>query len=283
VLSRNSLANLLMSIATGDLGRAADLISTSEELDATSRALLIEAVAVGPDRSADARSLGDALRSLGAARHLVNECYRVAFYSGREWQALTANPLFAFHSANKGGSALDKWVHYFAIYRDHLEKYRGLPVRVLEIGVQRGGGLELVHHFLGLQARLVGIDIDEAALVASQPRYDVEIGDQADPEFLRRVSEKHGPFDIVIDDGGHTMRQQIVSVETLFPLLAESATYMVEDCHTSYWPEYADQGPGGQTFINWAKDRMDDLNAYHFSTQKDLSAPWQTDLAAIHA
>jgi len=283
VLSRDSLANLLMSIATGDRARAADLLSPSEEIDEPTRALLIEAVAVGPDRSAHARSLGDALRSLGAPRHLENECYRVAFYSGDEWQALAANPLFAFHSANKGGRSADKWVHYFDIYARHLEKYRGRPVRVLEIGVGRGGGLELMGHFLGPQATVVGIDLDKAIRIAVEPRYVVEVGDQADPEFLRLVAGKHGPFDVVIDDGGHTMRQQIVSVETLFPLLAEGATYLVEDCHTSYMPEYADQGPDGQTFLSWAKDRMDDLNAYHFSKQKDLPAPWQTDLASVHA
>ena len=257
MLSRDSLASLLMSIATGDRARAVDLVSASEEIDATTRALLIEAIPVGTDRSAAARSLGDALRSLGAPGHLVNECYRVAFYSGDEWQALSANPLFAFQSANKSGRSADKWVHYFDVYARHLEKYRGRPVRVLEIGVGRGGGLDLLGHFLGPQATVVGIDLDEAIRVAIAPRYAIEVGDQADPEFLRLVAGKHGPFDIVIDDGGHTMRQQIVSVETLFPLLAEGATYLVEDCHTSYMPEYADQGPDGQTFLSWAKDRID--------------------------
>jgi hypothetical protein len=96
------------------------------------------------------------------------------------------------------------------------------------------------------------------------------------------VSEKHGPFDIVIDDGGHTMLQQIASVETLFPLLNEEGTYLVEDCHTSYWPAYADQGPDGQTFIEWVKDRIDDLNAYHHSQLQEFTSPWQTCLDGLH-
>ena len=125
----------------------------------------------------------------------------------------------------------------------------------------------MLRHYLGPEAYLVGIDIDEVALAAARG-FVVELGDQADPEFLRRVSERHGPFDIVIDDGGHTMLQQIASVTTLFPLLNENGTYLVEDCHTSYWPAYADQGPDGQTFIEWVKDRIDDLNAYHHSQCK---------------
>jgi hypothetical protein len=254
----------------------------SDEIDEEARALLWHALTVDNDRSASARRLGDALRSLGADRNLVNECYRVAFYSGEDWKALSGNPLYAFFAANKGGSPLDKWVHYFPIYEHHLARYRGRPVRVLEIGVYRGGGLELLRHFLGPEAHMVGIDIDEAARAAIEPRHPVELGDQADPDFLRHVAEKHGPFDVVIDDGGHTMRQQIVSVETLFPLLTDNATYIVEDCHTSYWPDYADQEPNAPTFLAWCKARIDDLHAYHFSAEQDLPAPWQTELDGLH-
>jgi hypothetical protein len=112
-------------------------------------------------------------------------------------------------------------------------------------------------------------------------RYVVELGDQEDRTFLGRVAEDHGPFDIIIDDGGHTMRQQIVSVETLFPMLNDGGTYLVEDSHTSYWPEYA-SGDGEPTFISWAKARIDDLHAYHHSVDQHLSEPWQTDLDGLH-
>jgi len=281
VLSRSSLTSILYSIATGYTDRAVELLTTSDEISEDERELLTRAMVADDDCTAQARGLGDALRSLGAERHLSNECYRVAFYAGDDWKALSSNPLYAFFVANRGGNPLDKWVHYFEIYDRHLANYRGRPVRVLEIGVYRGGGLEMLRNYLGPEAKLVGIDIDEVALAAARG-YEVELGDQADPEFLRRVSEKHGPFDIVIDDGGHTMLQQIVSVETLFPLLNEEGTYLVEDCHTSYWPAYADQGPEGQTFIDWVKDRIDDLNAYHHSQLQEFTSPWQTHLDGLH-
>lgn len=281
MLSSSSVTSILYSIATGYTDRAVELLATSEEISDDERQFLTRAMVADDDCTAQARGLGDALRSLGAERHLSNECYRVAFYAGDDWKALSSNPLYAFFVANRGGNPLDKWVHYFEIYDRHLASYRGRPVRVLEIGVYRGGGLEMLRHYLGPDAHLVGIDIDEVALAAARG-YEVELGDQADPEFLRRVSEKHGPFDIVIDDGGHTMLQQIASVETLFPLLNEEGTYLVEDCHTSYWPAYADQGPDGQTFIEWVKDRIDDLNAYHHSQLQEFISPWQTHLDALN-
>lgn len=281
MLGSEAVTNVLHALATGFPDRAVNVVAMSDEINEDERAVLWGALTKDQDRSAQARHFGDALRSLGAERQFVNECYRVAFYAGDAWKALSSNPLFAFFTANRSGYPLDKWVHYFPIYDRHLARYRGLPVRLLEIGVYRGGGLELLRHYLGPEAKLVGIDIDEVARAAARG-YEVEIGDQADPDFLRRVAEKHGPFDIVIDDGGHTMRQQIVSVETLFPLLKDEGTYLVEDCHTSYWPEYADQGPEGQTFIEWVKARIDDLNAYHYSRSEHLASPWQTCVDGIH-
>lgn len=282
MLGSESLSNVLYALATGNVGRAQNVIATSEELDEEERAVLWRALVENDGSEAQARALGDALRSLGAGRGVVNECYRVSFYAGGSWKHLSENPLFAFFTANRAGMPLDKWIHYFPVYERHLAAYRGTAARVLEIGVYRGGGLELLRHFLGPEPHIVGIDIDDAAHQAVGDLYPVELGDQADPEFLRGVAEKHGPFDVVIDDGGHTMRQQIVSVETLFPLLNQGGTYIVEDCHTSYWPEYADAESGGQTFIEWLKDRTDDIHAYHHSLAEHLPQPWQVTLSGIH-
>jgi cephalosporin hydroxylase len=283
VLGNEALNNVLHALATGFTDRAVNVVAMSDEIDEEARAILWSAlIHDGDDHSAQARRFGDALRALGAGRDLVNECYRVSFYAGDAWKDLSANPLFAFFAANRSGQPLDKWVHYFPIYERHLARYRGTTARVLEIGVYRGGGLELLRHYLGPEARLVGIDIDESAREAVAGRHPVETGDQEDPDFLRGVADRHGPFDIVIDDGGHSMRQQIASVETLFPLLNAGGTYIVEDSHTSYWPEYADPEPDGPTFIRWLKDRIDDLHAFHHSQSEQLVAPWQTALSGIH-
>jgi hypothetical protein len=282
LLSDDAVAIVLYSLATGIPDRAVNVVAMSEELDEPERAVLWAALTSSDDRSEQARRFGDALRSLGAPRPSVNEAYRSAFYSGEAWKALSVNPLVAYFTANRGGSPLDKWIHYFPIYERHLATFRGSSARLLEIGVYRGGGLEMLSHYLGPSARIVGIDIDDAARSVAG-RHVVEIGDQEDPVFLAGVVERHGPFDIVIDDGGHSMRQQIRSVETLFPLLAEGGVYLVEDSHTSYWPSYLDPDDLAATFVGWVKDRLDDLHAYHHSTELDLAEPWQTNLVGVHA
>lgn len=223
--------------------------------------------------------LGDVLRSRG--RNLdgdVVECYRAAFYMGADWQGMLANPLFARFQANKAGRPFDKWIHYFDVYAATLAPYVGKPVRVLEIGVFHGGGLDQLRDFLGPQATLVGADINPSARAACKGRFEVAIGDQTDPEFLASVARDYGPFDVIIDDGGHTVNQQITSIEHLFPAVNEGGVYIVEDTHTSYWDDYLD---ADVTFMEWAKARVDDLNAYHFSREKDLGV-WTTGLSSIH-
>jgi hypothetical protein len=133
---------------------------------------------------------------------------------------------------------------------------------------------------LGPDAVLVGVDIDPVAIAVASERHVVELGDQTDGEFLADVVQRHGPFDVVIDDGGHTMEQQIASADALLPLMPPGSVYLVEDTHTSYWEGYGG-GRGIQgTFMEWVKARLDDVHAYHWSAEEPPS-PW-VDIDAIH-
>jgi hypothetical protein len=280
MLSAESLGTLLLSLATGFPDRAKNIVQTSDELTDDERRLLWEPLVSSDAPAVQARRLGDAVRSAGKWDFFANECYRTAFYLGDGLAELREDELFGYFRSNRAGRVLDKWVHYFPIYSRHFAPYRGRPVRILEIGIYRGGSLDMWHWYFGPQVTLVGVDIDEAARAATDPRHAVEIGDQTDPEFLRSVAERHGPFDIIIDDGGHEMRQQIVTAETLFPLLADGGVFLVEDCHTSYWESHHGGRGREGTFIEWTKDRIDDVNGYHQATEVDRL--WTDQVAGIH-
>ena len=281
MLSQADLAATLHLIVTGFPEQALVLLEESDELDAQERGTLASGISPTSSASQNAKALGDGLRQLGVSRHLQNECYRAAFYASDEPARLSGNPLFAAFLAKKGGLVLDKWPHYFDIYQRYLERYRGTGVRVLEIGVYRGGGLDLLRGYLGEDATLVGLDVDPVAAEVASVRHHVELGDQTDERVLRHVVDKHGPFDVVIDDGGHTMEQQIASASILIPLMPAGSTYIVEDTHTSYWPGHGGglRQPG--TFVEWTKDRMDDLHGYHWSTDSP-PASFTDRLDAIH-
>jgi hypothetical protein len=281
VITADTLSRMLHALATGYPDRALNLVLTDEALEEDERRPLYQAIQDGKTPHEQARALGDTFLRLKADQAIINECYRSAFYTGEDWAELSGNPLYAHFLANRGGAVLDKWVHYFPIYHRHLDRFRGKPVRLLEIGVYRGGGLDMWSRYLGPDAKLVGLDIDEAAVRAVRGRFPVVLGDQADPDVLLRINEQYGPFDVVIDDGGHTMRQQIVTAETLFPLLNDGGVFLVEDTHTSYWSEFGGALHGDGSFIEWTKNRVDDLHSRH-DTDIDPNSVWATELDGVH-
>jgi tRNA G46 methylase TrmB len=60
------------------------------------------------------------------------------------------------------GKLVDKWEQYLEVYRIELSRFveKEHPVRLLEIGVQNGGSLELWAKYLPPQSKIIGIDID---------------------------------------------------------------------------------------------------------------------------
>lgn len=159
----------------------------------------------------------------------------------------------------------DKWDPYFDVYDTHLSHFRGRAPRVLEIGIQRGGSVDMWYEYFGKGTKVVAVDIDPAC---KQLNYDgdfaeVYIGDQADPEFWNMLLSEQDKFDIVIDDGGHTMRQQIVTIEKVFPHVVDGGVFICEDTHTSYHRDWGGQVNSPTTFLHYAKTLTDYLNIEH--------------------
>lgn len=270
---------IVFALAGGYVDRAANLAFESADVGESLREELVGLLLTAGSPSQAARLLGDWLRANGGEDWMINQCYRICFYRGDWWRQQAQSPMTRYFFGNKAGRPLDKWPHYFPIYERYLNKFVGSDIRVLEIGVFRGGGIDLLADYFGPRATLVGFDIDETARDLTDPRFPVFVGDQSDPESLLAVNAQYGPFDVIIDDGGHTVNQQITSAEVLFPLLRDGGVYLIEDVHTSYWPKYQDAG--GVNLLDWTRQRLDDLNAYHFSEDRELSH-WQLHLRSVH-
>src|SRR6056297_2923630 len=134
------------------------------------------------------------------------------------------------------GPVVHKWLHYFDIYDRYFSAFRGSPVRFLEIGVSKGGSLDMWRNYFGSEAVIYGIDIDPACAAFDGKSAQVRIGSQDNSEFLRSVVEEMGGLDLVLDDGSHDSVHIRKSLDALFPLLAEGGRYMIEDLHAAYWP-----------------------------------------------
>ncbi len=172
------------------------------------------------------------------------------------------NPLEAYFRSNPG-PLLNKWLHYFDIYDRHFSRYRGKPVVMVEIGVFHGGSLGMWKEYFGPQAKIVGVDINPRARRFADDQVEIVIGDQSDRGFLRSLRERYPRVDILLDDGGHSMEQQLTTFEEMFEAVAEDGVYLVEDVHTSYWPEYGGGLDEPTSFLKRTHALIDQLNAWH--------------------
>jgi len=160
------------------------------------------------------------------------------------------------------GGRCHKWRHYFEIYERYLQKFVGKNCTYLEIGVQKGGSIQIMQEWLGPQARIVGADIDPECEKLRGEGREIYIGDQADVNFLAKLKAECGEFDVIVDDGGHTPDQQIVSFLNLFPALKEGGIYLLEDLHTTFW--YGSQDSRyGINFYDFARGLVEKLSLYH--------------------
>ena len=175
------------------------------------------------------------------------------------------NPLGMHVDANRG-RLIDKWQHYLEVYHRHFASFRGRRPVVIEIGVSQGGSLQMWKRYFGPGARIVGVDIDPRCRDFAEESVEVMIGDQTDRAFHAELRRRYPRVDIVIDDGGHTMTQQIVTFEELFPHLQPNGVYLCEDVHTSYLSGFGGALRGSGTFMERMKGLVDRLHGWWHAT-----------------
>jgi hypothetical protein len=169
------------------------------------------------------------------------------------------------------GRLIHKWQHYFEIYDRHFSRFRGTDVCIVEFGVYQGGSLQMWKQYFGSNCKIFGIDINPHCKKLEEEQIEIFIGDQEDRIFLKELAERIPRIDILIDDGGHEMKQQINTFEVLFPHIDKNGVYLCEDMHTSYWPKFGGGYKKRSTFIEYSKNFIDSINAWHSVQPNRLS------------
>lgn len=163
--------------------------------------------------------------------------------------------------SNEDRPMIHKPLRYFPIYEKHFARYRHKKVRILEIGVENGGSLLMWKNYFGAGAEVVGIDINPKCKEFETENIKVYIGNQSDFAFLDEFTTREDYFDIIIDDGGHHSYQQISTFKILYyRILSPTGIYLVEDCGTSYFQEYGGGFKNPDSFIEFSKSLVDEIN-----------------------
>src|SRR5688500_2649785 len=121
--------------------------------------------------------------------------------------------------------------NYTELYERLFFPWKDEPIKIFEIGIAGGGSLKMWQAYFS-QARIFAVDI------LPKPEFDnarvkTLIADQANRDQLQAAINTAGEVHILIDDGGHTMEQQQVSLGFLFKHVRPGGYYVIEDVHTS--------------------------------------------------
>ncbi len=182
--------------------------------------------------------------------------------------------LFALKSLSEIGKdcQTDKFSShdYLSIYESYFVQLRDKPLKFLEIGFFVGASARMWDQYFP-NATLFFIDKEEDFFKkysqGLSSRCNFYICDQSEEaDLLKFIQDVGGRFDVILDDGGHTMNQQITSFKVLFPYVKSGGIYIIEDLHTSYWESFGGLGSVGnpvaseKSTIRFLQSLVDDVN-----------------------
>ena len=185
---------------------------------------------------------------------------------------------------NAEGYDTDKCELYLQHYERWFAPLRLQPVRLLEVGIDRGGSLLLWRDYFQ-HGLIAGLDIEPKRIPDATGRVHVYHGPQDDLAILDRIGNELGPFDIVIDDASHLAAPTRTTFWHLFEhYLKPGGLYVIEDWGTGYWeswpdgrcyeqsaPHRSETGTGGQGhghgMVGFVKELVDECGV------EDLTRP----------
>ena len=161
--------------------------------------------------------------------------------------------------ADKYGTDKGTRGHHFAnTYELFFAPIRNEAGKVFEIGVLEGASLRMWSEYFP-NAKIFGIDIEDKSFLNSD-RISTFVADQADRKQLQSfLDQAGGNFDVIIDDGGHSMEQQQVSFGYLFRHVKPGGYYVIEDVHTSIYEMHQGRYGATPTGVNTTLTMIDNF------------------------
>lgn len=167
------------------------------------------------------------------------------------------------------GYVSDKWSSYLTVYEELFSALKTKPIRLLEIGVQNGGSLQIWRRYFPNAVAIVGCDFDpRVAKLRPGPKIHLVVGDITSASTVESIKRVCPEYDIVIDDGSHRSEHIIAAFQQLFPLVAPGGLFIAEDLHCSYWKSHNGRLLAPFSSIEFFKRLIDAINYDHWRNER---------------
>jgi len=164
--------------------------------------------------------------------------------------------------------------HYLRSYEQYFDKLRDKEVRLLELGVYKGGSLLLWRDYFQ-KGLIVGLDLNPVQLNDLSGRIRTYSGQQQDTNLLDRIGAETAPggFDVIIDDCSHIGELTRISFWQLFDNhLKPGGLFVIEDWSTGYWDSWFDG-------VNFQPDRKNGFSPGLFRFRSLMAQLYLSTLA----
>ena len=143
-------------------------------------------------------------------------------------------------SSNRLGTDKGDYKSYIDLFYDkHFQKLKQKKIRLLEIGFRHGASLCLWSNYFK-NGNIIGLDNKSDLALESIPikrewierdNVKIKICDAYSKDIINKIKFK---FDIIIDDGPHTLISQIICIKHYLPKLKKNGYLIIEDLLKGY-------------------------------------------------
>lgn len=133
----------------------------------------------------------------------------------------------------------NKRKNFIETYEEKFSRLKSKSdLRILELGIDGGGSLQLWEQYFPNASLILGVDIDlSKCRVQSSGKLRMIEGDLSRVETYNKI-KMYGGFDLIIDDGSHKGDEIIAAFGNLFPILKEDGYYSIENLYYTGSGEY---------------------------------------------
>ena len=187
------------------------------------------------------------------------------------------NKLFVYFNTDKGSEVkivnkIQKGHNYSVHYEKYLSKFKNNDaIKILEIGSLLGSGTaSFIKYFQN--SKIVSLDINPFNMrYYSKKIRSIFIDTQSKNIINELANYIKDDFDIIIDDGSHNKRDQILTLNYFLPKLKKKGIYVIEDT-TQYLQipslNHDKMDYGVNEFLESVKKNGDHISQYLTSVEK---------------
>jgi hypothetical protein len=153
---------------------------------------------------------------------------------------LTLNDLFEYFNSDKGNFFLNQYTrsrrkdkiqgHQYAIFYDkYFKDIKNNQLNILELGSFKGGAAAAFSFFFKNSKIYSGDLYPDIFNFYSKRIINFKIDTSSEDSINKFLEKKNLKYDIIVEDAGHFLKDQIISLFLLFKTLKPKGTFVIEE------------------------------------------------------